>query len=79
MSQPHTMAGSDLPPFGQSKTLFVQEGNTACILYVRRGPLERVRPVTFVTSGSAFVWCKRRGVGMVYVPVGGEFPDPGRN
>lgn len=74
MSQPHTGAGSDPSSFGQSKTLFVQEGNTACALYVRRGNLERIRPMNFPTPVAALEWCRSRGVGMVYTP-----PDPARN
>lgn len=74
MSQPHTGAGSDPSHFGQSKTLFVEEGNTACLLYIRRGKLERMKPVQFANPVAALEWCRRRGVGMIYTPL-----DPARN
>lgn len=82
MSHPHASEGSEPPPFGQSKTLFVEEGNKACLLYVRRGGKERVRTVKFVTSLAAFLWCRNRGVGLVYSQPGQSFfpmPDPSLN
>lgn len=70
MSQPHTSEGSEPPPFGQSKTLFVQEGNAACMLYVRRGEKERMFKARFASSLAAFLWCRKSRVGMVYsIPV----------
>lgn len=78
MSQPHEDAGSEPGFLGQSKTLFVVEGNPVGMLYVRRGKHERARAVRFGSSLAAFEWCRRRGVGMVYQPAD-AVPDPSRN
>jgi len=78
MSQPHAGDGSEPPPFGQSQTLFVEEGNAACLLVIRRGQKMRQTRKTFPTSLAAFEWCRKGGAGMVYYPAGAA-PDLGRN
>ena len=78
MSQPHTEAGSGPAHSGQFKTLFVQEGNPACLLVVREGRRIRHQSVEFATSLAAFEWCREGGICLVYRPVDPE-PDPSRN
>lgn len=74
MSQPLEEAGSEPTRSGQSKTLFVQEGNPACVLVTRTGQKMRQKAMKFATSLAAFEWCCAGSVGMVYEPA-----DPGRN
>ena len=77
MSQPLNKA-SELPPSGQSQTLFVEEGNTACLLVIRQGEKMRQTVKNFATSLAAFEWCRDTAAGMVYYPAGAA-PDWGRN
>jgi len=70
MSQPHALEGSEPPPFGQSKTLFVQEGNPACLLVIRQGEAMQQSVMNFATSLAAFEWCRDGRAGMVYAPAG---------
>jgi hypothetical protein len=78
MSQPHTGAGSNPAHFGQSRTLFVEEGNPVCLLVIRQGEKMSQKFRKFASSLAAFEWCQKGGSGMVYYPAGAA-PDLGRN
>ena len=79
MSQPQHHAGSQPTPSGQSKTLFVQEGNPACVMVTNKGGKMSQKTLRFATSLAAFEWCRSGGVGMVYSPALVAGSDPSLN
>ena len=68
MSKPHE--GFTPPDFvGQTKILFVNEGNPAAMLVTNRAGRRRISSKEFPAADSALAWCRHNGAMMVYSPV----------
>lgn len=67
MSKPR--AGNIPPDFsGQSKILFVTEGNPIALLLTHLAGRRRSSPMKFPRAEAALAWCRRKGVMMLYCP-----------
>jgi len=59
---------------GQSKILFVSEGNPAAVLLNNLSGKRTSKPMEFAQAEAALAWCRAHGTMMVYLP-----PDPAKN
>jgi hypothetical protein len=67
MKSPHK--GFTPPDFsGQSKILFLNEGNPVALLLTNRSGKRRTAKMTFAEAVAAFNWCRASGAMMVYCP-----------
>ena len=68
MKSPHV--GFTQPDFsGQTKILFLNEGNPTSMLLTSKKNVRRAKSMTFADPGAALAWCRAGGVMMVYCPV----------
>ena len=67
MNQPHE--GNTLPPIGgQTKILFVNEGNPLALFHENRGGKRRQSCLKFSTVEAALAWCRQTATVLVYCP-----------
>ena len=66
---PKPPQGFTPPDFsGQTKIMFVNEGNPAAMVMTNRGGRRNVGAMQIGTAEAVLAWCRKNGVMLVYLP-----------